>query len=82
MYAGESVSAPGIISLSGIIMAAIKLLFIFRFSLFLIYFFKNFTRFLFLIFLADEFKYFFGILSLSSILKKQGSFCFQPMDFK
>ena len=37
---------------------------------FFIYFFKKFTLFLFLIFLADEFKYFFGISSFNSILKK------------
>ena len=55
-----------------IIIAAFKFPSILRLSEFFIYFFKKFTFFLFLIFLADEFKNFFGIFSFSSILKKHG----------
>ena len=72
IYAGDNVSEPGIISLSGIIIAANKLSFRFKLSASSIYFFRKLNRFLFLIFLADEFKYFFGIFSFSFILKKQG----------
>ena len=79
MYAGDKVFAPGIISLSGIIIAAFKLLIFFNFSLSEIYFFKYFTFFLFVIFLADEFKYLEGILFLRLIFKKHGSFFFQPI---
>ena len=46
------------------------------------YFLKNLTLFLLCIFLAEEFKYFFGILSFSSILEKHGVFFFQPIFFK
>ena len=72
MNAGSKFSAPGIISLSGIIIAD-KI-----FSSSIIpsieskYFLKNFTFFLLWIFLAELFKYFFGISFLSLTLKKQG----------
>ena len=69
MYAGDKVSAPGMMSLSGIIIAAFKFPFISKLSESLIYFFKNATFLLFFIFRADEFKYFFGILFLSSTKK-------------
>ena len=47
-------------SLSGVIIAEISLLFAFIFSKSTIYFLKNLIFFLFLIFFAEVFKYFFG----------------------
>ena len=55
-------------SLSGIIIAEFRLPLIFKSSKLLMYFLKKSTRFLFLIFLADELRNLFGMLSLRSIL--------------
>ena len=72
MKAGENVSEPGIMSLSGIIIATKSFVFKFNSSKLEIYFLKKSNFFLFFRFLADEFKYFLGILSVNSILKKHG----------
>ena len=56
--AGECVSEPGIMSLSGIIIAALMFLSTFKSSKFVIYFLKKIIFFLFLIPLAEEFRYF------------------------
>ena len=46
-----------------------------------IYFFKFLNFFLLLIFLADVFNKFVGVLFFNSISRKQGSFLFQPILF-
>ena len=58
----------GIISLSGIIIAAIKSFSISKFFIIFDIFFQVIKFFLFLIFLAEELRNFFGIVSFSSTL--------------
>ena len=73
---------PGIISLSGVIIADNRLSSSSNLFEFSIYFLKNLTFFLFLILLADEFRYFFGIFIFNLIFVKQGVFFFQPIVLK
>ena len=68
-------------SLSGVIMAETRLSSTFKFEEFTIYF-KNLTFFLFFILLADELRYFFGILSFKTTLVKHGTSFFQPILLK
>ena len=66
--------------MSGIIIAALIFLLIFKFSKFLIYLLKKILLFLFFIFLAEEFKYFLNTLKKDSVLILSG-FLYTDVDY-